>query len=308
MRIIHDLAHIHSTSRSYVTVGVFDGVHRAHQRLINRMVEAAHSTGNAAAAITFTPHPAVVLSSEPLPLLTSVEERIELLAALGLDTLVIFPFTEATARIPATDFAERLLRHLRLAELWIGPDFAFGHRREGDIPFLRRLGAERGFSVHVVEALMWNGKAIRSSRVREALKTGDIPEATGCLGRPYRLSGVVIQGREVGRSMGIPTANLSIPPDRLIPAKGVYACLAHTEQPGQSYPAVVNVGTRPTFNEQTLAVEAHLLDLCDGDLYGRVLALDVIARLRGERAFPTPDALIAQIQQDIAHARIILSR
>jgi len=307
MRIVHDLAHIHSTSRSYVTVGVFDGVHRAHQRLITTMVEAAHSAGKAAAAITFTPHPAVVLGGEPLPLLTTVEERIELLAALGLDTLVVFPFTEETARISATDFTERLIRHLRLAELWIGPDFAFGHRREGDIPFLRRLGAERDFSVHVVESLMWNGKAIRSSRVREALKTGNIPEATGCLGRPYRLSGVVVQGREVGRSMGIPTANLSIPPDRLIPARGVYACLAHIEQPGPSYPAVVNVGNRPTFGDQALAVEAHLLDFGDGDLYHQGLVLDFVARLRDERAFPNPDALIAQIQQDIAHARLILS-
>jgi riboflavin kinase/FMN adenylyltransferase len=308
MHIVHDLAQIHSASRSCVTVGVFDGVHRGHQRLITRMVESARSTDNAAVAITFNPHPATVLNGEPLPLLSAMEERIELLAALGLDTLVIFPFTATIVRISATNFAERLLYHLRLAELWIGPDFAFGYQREGDIPFLRRLGAARGFSVHVVESLMWNGKAVRSSRVRDAVKTGNVAEATGCLGRPYRLSGVVVQGRGVGRSIGIPTANLSISPDRLIPAGGVYACLARTGQPEAAYPAVVNIGVCPTSGEHTLAIEAHLLDLCDGDLYGQVLALDFIARLRDKQPFSTPDALLAQIYRDIAQARSILNK
>jgi riboflavin kinase/FMN adenylyltransferase len=308
MRVVRDLAQVHSASRSCVTVGAFDGVHRGHQRLITRMVEAAHSMDNVAAAITFDPHPATVLTDEPLPLLTTVEERIELLAALGLDVLVVSPFTVATVRTPATDFAERLIHHLRLAELWIGPDFALGHRREGDIPFLRRLGAARGFSVHIVESLIWSGKAIRSSRVRDALKTGDIPDATGCLGRPYRLSGVVVQGHGVGRSIGIPTANLSISPDRLIPTGGVYACLARVERPETSYPAVANIGVRPTFGKHPLAIEAHLLDFSDGDLYGQVLALDFIARLRDERAFPTSDALVTQIHRDIAQARSVLSR
>ncbi len=306
MRIVRDLAQAHLVSRSCVTVGVFDGVHRGHRRLITEMVEAAHSTDNAAIALTFDPHPAAILGDEPPLLLTAMEERVELLAALGLDALVVLPFTAATARIPAADFAEGLIHHLRLAELWIGPDFAFGYRRKGDIPFLRRLGAERGFSVRVVESLMWNGKAVRSSRVRDALKAGDVSEATGCLGRPYRLAGVVVQGRGVGHSIGAPTANLSSLPDRLIPANGVYACTAHTKWLETPYPAVVNVGVRPTFGGNTLVIEAHLLDF-DGDFRGRALALNFIARLREERTFPTLDALIAQIHQDIAQARIILS-
>lgn len=308
MRVVRDLAQIHSVSRSCVTVGAFDGVHRGHQRLIARMVEAARSTDNVAAAITFDPHPATVLNDEPLPLLTTVGERIELLAALGLDVLVVSPFTMATVRTPATDFAERLIHHLRLAELWIGPDFALGHRREGNVPFLRRLGTARGFSVHVVEPLMWNGKAVRSSRVRDALKTGDILEATGCLGRPYRLSGVVVQGHGGGRSIGIPTANLSISPDKLIPANGVYACLTHTERPGTLYPAVVNVGARPAFGERTLIIKAHLLDFFDGDLYDQVLVLDFVARLRDEQDLSAPGALITQVRQDIAQARSIFSK
>jgi riboflavin kinase/FMN adenylyltransferase len=304
MRVVHDLAQVHPASRSHVTIGVFDGVHRGHQQLIARTVEGAHSTNGVAITLTFDPHPATALGHESPPLLTTVEERAELLAALGLDVLVVLPFTPATARTPATDFVEPLVRHLRLAKLWAGPDFALGHRREGDIPFLRRLGAERGFTVHIVEPLVWEGRLVSSSRVRAALKAGDIPQATGCLGRPYRLSGVVglsppappTGGKKEGwRNI----VSVSPPPERLVPAGGVYACLAHTEQLG-AHPAVVNVGAHPT-----PVIEAHLLDF-DGDLCGQVLVLDFVARLRDERVFPTPKALAAQIHADVAQAQIIL--
>jgi len=290
MRIVHDLAQAPPPSPSprggwggYVTIGVFDGIHRGHQQLITRMVKAAHSTTGVAVALTFDPHPATVLGHEPLPLLTTVEERAELLAALGLDVMVVLHFTSTTAHTPATAFVEALIHHLRLTELWAGPDFTLGHRREGDIPFLRRLGAERGFTVRVVEPLVWEGTLVSSSRVRAALKTGDVPQATGCLGRPYRLAGVVAPPPPRGGWEG---TNVSLPPERLIPTGGVYACLAHTEQLG-THPAVVSVGTRPIFGGHTPVVEAHLLDF-DGDLCDQVLALDFIARLRDEWAFPTP--------------------
>jgi riboflavin kinase/FMN adenylyltransferase len=308
MRIVHDLAQARPASRSYVTIGVFDGVHRGHQRLITDMVEAARSGHGSAVAITFDPHPATTLGYEPPLLLTTVEERAELLAALGLDVLVILPFTSATARTRAADFVETLTHHLCLIELWGGPGFGLGYQREGDVPFLRHLGAERGFAVRVVEPLVWAGELVSSSRVRAALEAGDIPEATGCLGRPYRLTGLVVRGDGRGHNIGVPTANLSPLPGRLIPAGGTYACLAHTEHLGRR-PAVVNVGTRPTFtgspHGQALVVEAHLLDF-DADLYGQALALDFVARLRDERTFPTPDALVEQIHNDIAHARVIL--
>ena len=327
MRIVRDLAHIPLPSSregeqgGYVTIGVFDGVHRGHQQLIILMVEAAHSTNGVAIVLTFDSHPATALGHDPPPLLTTVEECAELLAALGLDVLVVLPFTLATARLPATDFVESLVHHLRLTELWTGPDFALGHRREGDIPFLRRLGAERGFTVRVVEPLVWEGALVSSSRIRAALKAGDVPQATGCLGRPYRLAGVVTTTTfspplEGGLGeVGVPTANISPLPGRLIPAGGAYACLAHTERLGV-HPAVVNVGTRPTTpspgpspceweGDETLLVEAHLLDF-DGDLCDQVLALDFIARLRDERVFPTAEALVAQIHDDIAQARVVL--
>jgi len=305
MRIIHDLTQAHLTSPSFVTIGVFDGIHRGHQQLIGGMARAAHAAGNLAAVLAFDPHPAAALGYQPPPLMTAVEERAELLAPLGLDLLVMFPFTPATVRTSAADFVAPLTQHLRLAELWGGPDFAFGYRREGDVQFLRQLGAEQGFSVRVVEPLVWEGELVSSSRVRTALQTGDLPQATGCLGRPYRLAGVVVRGRGEGTKIGVPTANLSLPSERLIPGGGVYACLAYGAQL-EAHPAVVNVGVRPTFGGGELAVEAHLLDF-DGDLYGQTLALDFVARLRDETAFPTVEALAAQIQEDIARARAVMA-
>jgi riboflavin kinase/FMN adenylyltransferase len=301
MNIVHDLAQVHPTSRSYVTIGVLDGVHLGHQQLVTALVEAAHSAQNVAIAITFDPHPAIALGYAAPLLLTTAEERAELLAALGLDVLVVLPFTPTTAQTRAADFVEALMDHLLLAELWGGPDFAFGYRREGNVSFLQRLGAERGFTMHIVEPLLLDGIPVSSSRVRTSLRAGDIEQATACLGRPYRLTGAIVQGRGVGRRMEVPTANLSLPPERLIPPGGVYACLAHTEYL-ETHPAVVNIGTRPTFDGQTLSIEAHLLDF-DADVYGQAMSLDFIVRLRDERAFSSIEALVAQIQNDIAQAR-----
>jgi riboflavin kinase/FMN adenylyltransferase len=307
MHVARDLAQVPpllGKLRGYVTVGVFDGVHRGHQQLITRMVEAAHTADGAAIAVAFDPHPAAALGAAPLPLLTTMEERAELLDALGLDILVVQPFTPALGHTPAADFVEMLVRHLRLAELWGGPDFALGYRRGGDVPFLRRLGEERGFAVRVVEPLEWEGDLVSSSRVRTALSAGDIPQATGCLGRPYRLAGAVVHGDGRGSRLGVPTANLSPPPERLIPAGGIYACLAHTERLG-THPAAANVGTRPTFDGHAMTVEAHLLEF-NGNLYDQTLALDFIARLRDEVAFPDVESLMAQMQKDIARTQEIL--
>lgn len=294
----------HDAAGSYVTIGVFDGVHRGHQQLITRMVQAARSARKAAVAINFDPHPAITLGYEPPPLLTTVEERAELLAGLGLDVLVVLPFTPDLARTAATDFVGMLTTHLGLAGLWGGPDFALGHAREGDVPFLQHLGARQGFAVHIVEPLVWEGGVVSSSRVRTALNSGDVRQAMGCLGRPYRLTNVVVHGDGRGRLIGVPTANLPPPPGRLVPAGGIYACLAQTAHRGV-HPAVVNIGTRPTFARNGLVVEAHLLDFHE-DLYDRVLSLDFIARLRDERAFASSCALVGQIREDIAQARAIL--
>jgi len=315
MRIVHDLAQAHPPSHSYVTIGAFDGVHRGHQQLITTMVKAAHATAAVALALTFDPHPAAVLSHTPPPLLlTTTEERAALLAAPGLDILVISPFTLATSRIPAADFVTALLQHLHMTELWAGPDFALGYRREGNIPFLQRLGAERGFTVRVVEPLLWEGAVVSSSRVRNALQAGDISQTTGCLGRPYRLSGLLAPPQPPPRSRGegkvdrniarSTAATISPPPERLIPASGVYACLAHIEPIG-TYPAVANIAPPPAPESapdtQRPVIEAHLLD-CDAHLSDQVVALDFIARLRDEPPFPSHEALASQAREIIAQA------
>jgi riboflavin kinase/FMN adenylyltransferase len=308
MRVVHRLKEVRPVSRSFVTVGVFDGVHRGHQRILQGLTEGAHATGQTAVAVTFDPHPAAVLSGRSPLLLTTVGERIDIMATFGLDALVIFPFTEQVVRTPAASFVEELIRHLHMAELWVGPDFTLGHKQEGDISYLQQLGSERGFEVRVTEPVVWQRKIVRSSRVRQALQRGDVGEANGCLGRPYQLSGVVVHGRGLGRDMGVPTANISPPPNRLIPASGVYACWAQTERWGR-YAAAANIGTRPTFASQSsaqgLTVEAHLLDF-DRNLCDQVLALDFVARLRDERAYPTLNALVGQLRHDIAQTRALL--
>lgn len=306
MRIAQDLPRFQPARASYVTIGVFDGIHRGHQKLLSEMVEAAHAAASVAVAITFDPHPTVALGHPPPPLLTTIEERAALLSTLGLDDLLVLPFTSTLARTSAADFIALLQRRLRMAALWGGPNMALGHRREGNVAFLRRLGAERGFDVHIVEPVMWEGALISSSRVRAALQAGDVAQAAGCLGRPYRLAGVVVHGDGRGRKLGIPTANIMPPPERLIPAHGVYACLAHIER-GGTLQAVTNIGVRPTFAGRAQVVEAHLLDM-DADLYGQTLTLDFIARLREELAFSSAQALVEQMRQDIAQAREMWER
>jgi len=300
VRTVRDLAEVRPGSPAYVSIGVFDGVHLGHQHLITEMVRAAHSAGDLAIAYTFDPHPLTALGREAPPLLTTVEERAEIMAALGLDVLVVPPFTPATARMRAADFAAALVRYLRLVELWAGPDFALGYRREGDVRFLQRLGVRLGFTVRVVEPLVCEGAHVSSSRVRAALRAGEVLWARRCLGRPYRLTGVVVRTDGGGAAVELPAAAISPLPGRLVPAAGVYACLVHVERSG-AYPALTTVVAHSAVQghfEQLLAVEAHLLDF-EGDLCGQTLALDFIARLREERAPLT--------HHDIDRARAVLS-
>jgi len=314
MRIVHHLSQASrledtSVARAHITIGVFDGLHRGHQHIIRGLVQTAHSLGGQAIAITFDPHPSAVLGGRRPLLLTTIGERLELMRGMELDTVVVYPFTKQVATMPARHFVDSLTEHLDLAEIRVGPDFTLGRGKEGDVEYLAGLGARLGFEVNVIEPVKWKDDVVRSSRIRDALRRGDIDEANGCLGRPYRLSGVVVHGRGLGRDIGVPTANISPPPDRLIPAGGVYACHAHTERWG-TYPAAVNVGTRPTFaarsDAQGMTVEAHLLDF-DRNLYDRVLGLDFVARLRDERAYPTLNALVAQLTEDIRKTRALLS-
>ena len=293
--------------RAWVTIGSFDGVHRGHQQLLQNFVAEALHHNAPAVVVTFYPHPAEVLGNRRRPFyLSTPEEKAALIAALDIDILVTYPFNHQVARRRAVDFMTDLSAHLGLKRLWVGYDFALGRNREGDIPTLRRLGERLGYTVHVIEAYRLNGEIVSSSRIRQALAEGDVQLATRMLGRQYAVPGEVVRGDGRGRVLGFPTANLAVWPKRMLPAAGVYACFAEIENTTR-YPAVVNIGVRPTFEQQPVAprVEAHLLDF-GGDLYGRRLILYFVARLRPERRFPSPQALASQIARDIAAARRVL--
>lgn len=292
-----------SLNDSWVTVGVYDGVHRGHRALLEPLVAGARAAGAPAVALTFDPHPAVVFSGPQEDfLLSSPEERAALLGELGLDVVITYPFSQAAAAIPALDFMKTLQAHLGLRHLFVGHDFALGHKRQGDAATLAAYGEQLGYRLHAIPALEMAGAPVSSSRIRAHLHAGEIEAANALLGRAYRVQGLVLRGAGRGRTIGIPTANLNISASHAIPANGVYAGWAHLA--GERIPAVTNIGLRPTFENAAPArtIEAHLLDY-EGDLYGRSLELTFDARLRGERKFPGVEALVAQIQADILEAR-----
>jgi riboflavin kinase / FMN adenylyltransferase len=301
---VTSLAEVRPDQPTFLAIGAFDGVHKGHQHLLQGLVAAARRAGARAAALTFFPHPAVVIQGrQGRYYLTTPEERVRLLAAQGLDLVLTLPFDEQVRQTRAADFIALLRRHLDMRQLW-GGNFALGYQREGDIPFLRRLGQEQGFTVEVVEAMVtWQGNVVSSSRVRRSLGAGDIEDVTGCLGRPYRLSGTVVKGSRRGHTIGIPTANLDVWAEQLLPAHGVYATYAWVGD--RRLPAATNVGLRPTVDGSRLTVEAHLLDF-NADLYHQTVVLDFVARLRAEQKFAGLDALLTQIQQDVRQARQIL--
>jgi riboflavin kinase/FMN adenylyltransferase len=291
-----------------LTIGSFDGVHRGHRALIQAMAAEARRAGLPAVVLTFFPHPSVVLRGrQPAFYITSPEEKAALLEELGVDIVVTQHFDQALAQVTANDFLDLLTRHLAFRELWIGEDFALGHRREGNRLFLEKASASRGFSLHVFPPVSLGGEVVSSTRVREALRSGDVARAASYLGRPFVVPGKVVQGAGRGKRLGIPTANLALWEERAVPGPGVYACIA--EIGSGRWQAVTNVGVRPTFEEgrSTSVVEAHLLDF-DRDLYDRELRLAFIERLRDERRFPGPEALLEQIQRDIRRAREALAR
>ncbi len=304
MQIIHGFSEPVEAISSVLTIGVFDGVHLGHQALIGRVVHSARRTGRRAAVVTFFPSPYVVLGHGQPYYLTFVEERLALFEQLGVDLGVVIEFTPETARVRAAEFVDQLINRLRMVELCIGHDFALGYKREGNAAFLRQSGQALGFAVCEVDATALGGDVVSSSRIRDALRAGDVATAQTCLGRPFRVTGMVVEGAHRGRAIGFPTANLSVWAGKAVPGGGVYACIAHTNQ--ASYKAVINIGTRPTFDNGQSTVEAHLLDF-EGDLYGQPLGLDFIAHLRGEHKFKSVAELVAQIQSDVLRARELLS-
>jgi riboflavin kinase/FMN adenylyltransferase len=292
-----DLAKVTDREPTFLTIGVFDGVHLGHQELLKSMVDSARGSGARSAVLTFHPHPSkVIRGREGRLYLSTLQERTALLADLGVRLIVTERFDEETRQTRAADFVDRLCHYLELKELW-GGSFSLGYNREGDLAFLRKIGHEKGFGVRHFEAMvMWHGELVSSSRIRAALSEGRMEEVAGCLDRPYALSGTVVRGDGRGRQIGIPTANLRVWDELLLPARGVYATYARLED--KVYAAATNIGIRPTVNGRDLTVEAHLLEF-DGDIYGKELRLEFVARIRDEQKFSGLDGLLAQIHDDI---------
>jgi riboflavin kinase/FMN adenylyltransferase len=285
-------------------MGKFDGLHLGHQQLIGTTVERARTLGLAAAVLTWEPHPnAVLRPGQPLQLLTSLEEKIELIGRLGPDLLIVAPFTAETKATSAEAYMRQIVAAVPVRELWVGENFAMGRGRAGDVPSLMLIGAELGFAVGAAKQVAAGGDPVSASRVRELLRAGDVEGAVALLGRPFGLRGVVVEGDKRGRTIGFPTANLSIAPEHVLPADGVYACRVYLD--GEGLPAVTNIGVRPTFDGLRRTVEAHLLDW-SGDLYGRSIRVEFLHRLRGEQKFAGIDALVAQIRRDADQARALL--
>jgi riboflavin kinase/FMN adenylyltransferase len=297
-----------------VTIGVFDGVHRGHQRIIARAADVAAGLGLPLVVITFDPHPAEVIRPGTHPvLLCTAARRAELLAGLGADAVCIMPFTLEFSRLDPQEFVRLVLvDRLHAATVAVGENFRFGHRAAGDVALLAELGEKYGFTAEAMPLLRDDGIKISSSLIRQKLADGDVTGAAGDLGRPHRVEGVVVPGQRRGRALGFPTANLETYPYTAIPADGVYAGWLSTlgEREGQEYegerwPAAISVGTNPTFDGQDRVVEAYALDRDDLELYGVHVGVDFAARLRGMERFGSAAALVDQMRRDVDQARAI---
>lgn len=290
---------------SWLTVGVFDGVHRGHQQIIKKLTAGAHANDAPAVVLTFDPHPASVLGGREIKCLTLPGERAELLGQLGVDVVVTEPFTRELSSVTAYDFMSRLKRQLGLECLLIGYDFALGKGREGNASRLTEIGSELGYSVEVVPALSDESGVISSTEIRKLIEVGNVSEAARLLGHLYSLHGPVIHGDGRGRTIDVPTANIAYSATKMIPARGIYACWAYLHE--KKYQAAVNIGINPTFtpDKETPNVEAHLLDFRQ-ELYGVDLRLEFVARLRDELKFDSVETLLEQIWRDIEMSRQIL--
>lgn len=288
-------------------LGNFDGVHRGHQRILERVIQQAHQRGTSACVVTFDPHPPrIVRPDKAPPLLMTLEQRLEALEGLGLDVVAIIRFSHEMAGWSPEQFVDRVLvKWLRVGEVWVGENFLFGKDRSGNFSLLRLLGQQAGFGVEKIEPVRYREFVVSSTRVRRLVVEGRMDEAATLLGHGYFIDGTVVAGDRRGRTLGFPTANLETH-NELLPPNGVYAAVARVR--GVLHPAVTNVGVRPTVGTQVApTVEAHLLDGTH-DLYGTQLRLFFTERLREERRFEGLDALRAQIAADCEAARGLFDR
>ncbi len=290
---------------SWLTVGVFDGVHRGHQQIIKKLAAGAHANGLPAVVLTFDPHPAKVFGRGDIKLLTLPGERARLLGEYGVDVVITQTFDRQLADTSAFDFMRRLKTQLGLERLILGYDSTLGKDREGNAARLTEIGSELGYAVETVSALGDESGVVSSTEIRKLVTVGKVEEAARLMGHPYSLQGLVSHGDQRGRGIGFPTANLEYAREKVMPAGGIYACRAYLG--GERHMAAVNLGTNPTFtpDKQTLNVEAYLLDF-DRDIYGEMMRLEFVARLRDEMRYASVETLIRQIRLDVEQTRAIL--
>lgn len=293
---------------SVVTVGTFDGVHRGHQAILDYLRRRAAKADGTSVVVTFDPHPREVVRGEPVPLLTTIGERAELLERFGIDRYVVIPFTQAFSQLSAEDFVrDVLLKRIGLQEIVVGYDHGFGRGRKGDHAMLQALGEAEGFRVDIIPAQLSEDQVISSTEVRRLLQAGDVREAAVLLGRPYAVQGLVIEGDRRGRTIGFPTANLRLSDARkVLPAYGVYAVRVGVPGRAEAVAGMMNIGMRPTFDGAEERLEVHLLDF-DGHLYDLELWVDFVERLREERRFDSVDALVRQLSEDRRRCRAALA-
>lgn len=293
----------HKELSSVLTIGTFDGVHIGHQKIIQRLNEIKNGTTERSMILTFYPHPRMVLDqSNDIKMLTTMEEKTQLLEKFGLNDLIIEPFTKDFSRLSALDFVRDILvRQLHIKQLVIGYDHHFGKNREGNFEQLIEFGELYGFTVEKISAQEIESVSVSSTKIRKAIENGDMSTANKYLGYHYLLTGDIIKGQGIGRKINFPTVNISIPEDfKLIPKKGVYIVRAHFNK--DSSFGIMNIGFRPTVGGKGQTIEVHLLDF-NGDLYGSQIQIEVLTRLRDEKKFESIEDLAAQISKDEKSAR-----
>ncbi len=305
MKVVHGLEAFPTPVRPVcVALGTFDGLHRGHRAIIDAVRAAASARGGDAVVTTFDPHPLKVIAPPPGPfLLSTLDERIALFDETGVDGVVVIPFDARLREVEASDWLDLVAGRLGARHLVVSSNHTFGRKRRGTVPMLQEWALARGLEVTIVPPVRHGGEIVSSSAIRDRLRGGDVRQAGAWLGRWYVVSGAVVRGEGRGRRLGIPTANVEVPEDKLVPARGVYAAYATVD--ATTHQAAVNIGVRPTFGGVTQALEAHLLDT-SLDLHGKVLELAFAERLRDEISFDGPDALLRQIRTDIESARRVL--
>ena len=304
MLVEEELARFSSDKESVLTVGVFDGVHLGHKRLLDELLNQSKKRGMISGVVTFRHNPERLLSHRnKLPFLTDIEERLKLLKQKGVTMVVPLSFTPELAQLSSGDFIALLQKYLKMRGLVIGQDFALGKEREGNTENLITLGHKMSFDVIVVPPLKIKGDTVSSTTIRKALAAGDMTKVSKLLGRPFDLAGKVVTGCGRGVSLGFPTANLEVASEHVLPPDGVYAGLAYFN--GDVYQSMINIGKNPTFGTNKRTVEAHLINY-HGDLYGTDLQLDVIARIREEKKFNDIEELQKQVSKDIIRGKAIL--